>query len=879
MPYFWKFDASRLDDTALILSDGAKISYGELQRNAQYWKSKILSLSDGEPCFVVLEFETSSDAIAAYLGALDSGLALVVVEPGQAGPETSLRQIYAPEIIINRKPGHNAFEACRLDRIEGSGGSPQIAAHPDLRLLLSTSGSTGDPKLVRLSSQNIDSNARAIVEYLGILPSDKAMLTLPLFYSYGLSVLNSYLSAGGALVLNELSILDPEFWPMFRNTGATSLALVPHQFDLLEQTGFLEKANALSPKLKYITQAGGRLDPETARRFAIAGKSCNWDLVIMYGQTEAAPRISWVPPSELPDAVDTIGRAIPGGHIWLVDDEGTIITDPLIMGELVYEGPNVMMGYAESRADFARASETSALWTGDLAEQTEAGMFRIVGRKKRFVKLFGLRVNLDQIEALLSEKGIRIEAVAVRDILVLLYHEPDRGDEARHIVAERYKLRSSIILGAPLKQLPLLPSGKTDRPALQKIAEKVTEDQLSYALETKEASLAEILRQATRSCQVGPKDSFTSLGGDSLSYLQVQMALEERLGKVPDGWELLTLAQLNGLKPEATLKLGWSQVSIDVLLRLFAICLVVAQHASDFPLYGGTWILVLLIGYSAARFQSQAIENGHFKKLARNMLYPLIPLYFLIILTYWGLRDQVPFELFMLLQNYYTWPDTGNLLTPYWFVSLYAQIVGLLVLVSWSPETRRILKFNTFLAPLTLAMIVQAFLTLSIISGYYLSGREALWPVPHLASHGILELLPLVCMGWMIFTKEKNWHLVTIIISILWYSWILLQMEFATYTVILLFISVLLLSAKIRLPMPKAFVKILQNAAGLTLFVYLLHNPVVWFFRYSGWINTSQVIAIPLVIAISFSLAYVAKLLFDKMEGRLQRIFYKSKII
>ena len=873
MSRFWKLGGSYIDEAslALIFSDGTSVSYGALREMAASWREHLLALAEGQPCLVVLEFETTCEAIAAYLGALDSGLALVVSEPGHAGSETPLRQTYAPEILIGRGSGGGALEPRRLASPGRAVGAPTLAPHPDLRLLLSTSGSTGDPKLVRLSGENIDSNARSIAQYLSITHSDRAMLTLPLFYSYGISVLNSYLSAGASLVLNDRSVVDPGFWPVFRDADATSLALVPHQFDLLEGSGFLEKGDELAPGLRYITQAGGRLDPDTARRFAVAGRSQGWNLVMMYGQTEAAPRISWVPPEALPEAADTIGRAIPGGHLWLADENGNEITVPLTPGELVYEGPNVMMGYARDRADLARNPETPELRTGDIAELTETGLFRVVGRLKRFVKLYGLRLSLDQIEALLGRAGLKAEAVAVQDQLVLLHLDPDRGEEVRRIVAEEYDLPPSILHVAPLKKLPLLSSGKTDRPALQRLAEKVLEAASSAVAPGAEADLAEVLARATRSRHVAPGDSFNSLGGDSLSYLQVQMILEDRLGRAPDGWETMTLAQLKALEPVAVRRPGWGQINIDVLLRLAAISLVVAQHVSDYPLYGGTWILVLLIGYSAARFQVEALREGRVWNLARNMLYPIIPLYFLILLAYQSFRDQVPMEHFALLGNYYVWEDSSSFLTTYWFVSLYAHIVALLLLAAWVPVFRRALVRHQVTTPLILAAGINLFLTALLLSGQYLEGREGLWPIPHVASHGLLECLPLVLLGWALFARQKAWQLPIILGLTLWFCVLLNAMGVAAYSATLLLASTALLATGLRVAVPRAVARGLQQAAALTLFVYLLHNAVVWPIRYSGVIDIPQPVGIAVVLLGSFALAAVAKAAFDTLESRLRR--------
>lgn len=860
MSFFWNLSLHPASAPALILSDQTQISYGALDQAAQIWAEKIKAATRDASCLLALEFETSVDSIAAYLGALQSGMPVVLVEPGHAGPETPLQKVYTPEILIRRETADAPLALHRNTVVT----DPSISTpHPDLSILLSTSGSTGDPKLVRLSAQNIHSNADSIAQYLDVTSQDRAMLTLPLFYSYGLSVLNSYLARGAALVLNDDSVLEPKFWEVFQAAKATSLALVPHQFDLLEGSGFLKNAPAQAPSLRYITQAGGRLEPETARRFAAAGKTQGWDLVLMYGQTEAAPRISWVPPKSLPAAADTIGQAVPGGKLWIADEDGTEITASNIAGELVYEGPNVMMGYGQCREDLSRAAETPSLKTGDIAERTTDGFFRIVGRMKRFVKIFGLRLSLDQIEALLARHGHPTEAVAVYDKLVLLHREADQGETVRQIVSDEYDLPLSVLHIAPLAELPLLASGKTDRPALQRLAAEALAQDEANALPSSDVSISEVLAHATRSRTVGPNDSFNSLGGDSLSYLQVQMALEEHLGHAPQRWEDMKLSELEALTPKKD-GAKWTQLNMDVLLRLAAICLIVAQHASNYPLYGGTWILIALMGYSAARFQFPSIKKGQAKAIAWQMLYPIIPLYFLIMVTYNLGRDDVPWKFYLLMGDYHIWVDSSSFLIVYWFVGLYFKLVLMLLAFAAVPYLRNSLARAPFILPFGLSLACLIAVTNIELTGLS-DGRHIMWPIPHVGSHGFLECLPLFFAGWMIHVRDKIWQIPVIFAITIWNSALLMQLEVAFYTVVLLNIAVALLMSGLHINLPRSVNRVLQKAAGLTLFVYLLHHAVTYVARYTS-LALPNFEAVIFSVPISFLVAYLGKRAFDYFD-------------
>ena len=861
MSAFWYFQNTPPDSPALILPGAPAISYGALDRMAEAWRSDLLTLAAGRRPMVALEFSTTPEAIAAYLGALRSGLPLLVVEPGQLDPDSPLQRTWHPEIRLATTGGALRAQASAA---RADGPAPDLPEpHPDLALLLSTSGSTGDPKLVRLSGRNIASNAASIAEYLAITPADRAVTTLPLFYSYGLSVLNSYLAAGAALILTERSVIEPGFWDLFRAQGGTSLALVPHQFDLLERSGFAAQD---LPGLRYITQAGGKLAADSVRRFDALGKAAGWDLVLMYGQTGAAPRISYVPPAALPQAADTIGRAIPGGRLRLIDETGAEIPGPGVAGELVYDGPNVMMGYAETRADLARPAELTELRTGDIAERTGDGLYRIVGRMKRFVKIFGLRLSLDQIEALLRGRGITAQAVAVNDRLVLLHEDPAAGPAARDAVSAAYELPPGEIHVGHLDELPLLASGKPDHKALRARAAEVLRIEAERPKPAGQ-SLAEVLRLATRSAAVGPADSFTSLGGDSLSYLQVQMALEERLGAAPAGWENLSLATLEGLEtggaaPAAAARRGWSRLPVDVLLRLVAVALVITQHASAYPVHGGAWMLITLMGYTAARFQLRQIAEGEALRLGLRMLYPIVPLYFLLLAAAGVLLGRVPISSVLFLGNYHVWVERTPLII-YWFVSLYVQIVLLLMLVAALPPARRLLARFPWGAAAGLAGGLLAVEAALVLPAGYVTEHVAAWPWPHYATQGLIECLPLFLAGWMLQHMQGTAQkLATLLLGAVAIG-LFARLDVPPLAVGLLAATMGLLALNPQFAVPARAARLLQQLAAVTLFVYLLHVYVIFAL---AKLHLPQPVLVAASIACSFAVAVLAKQAFDLVD-------------
>lgn len=360
-----------------------------------------------------------------YLAALAAGHAVIPLEAG-ADPGPVIER-YDPRYVISEG------EVIERD-------AAPVELHPDLRVLLSTSGSTGSPKLVRLTARNVLSNADAIVTYLGLDPSERAIASLPISYSYGMSVLHSHLRAGASVVFTPHSIIRSEFWDEMRRHEVTSFAGVPYAYAMLERIGMRDMD---LPALRSMTQAGGRLEPEVALRYGAHTR-----FFVMYGQTEAAPRIAYVPPERLAEKAGSIGVPVPGGALRADDDE------------LVYSGPNVMMGYAESRADLARGDDLGGvLPTGDLGHADDDGFFYVTGRVKRIAKVYGQRVNLDEVEAAVDGPA---GAVAGEDRIDVF---AERGADARALAA-RFRLPPRAIRVHETERLPLRSSGKIDYGAL-----------------------------------------------------------------------------------------------------------------------------------------------------------------------------------------------------------------------------------------------------------------------------------------------------------------------------------------------------------------------------------------------------------------------------
>jgi len=276
---------------------------------------------------------------------------------------------------------------------------PSVVVSDNLSVLLATSGSTGSQKMVRLSKENLRSNALSIIEYLHITDKERPVLGLPMHYAYGLSIINSHLMVGATLLLTEASFVEREFLQFANNNGFTSFSGVPYAYESIKRVKIWHQK---MPTLKTLTQAGGILDKDVIKFFLDQLSPLGKKFYVMYGQAEATARISYLEPDCLKDKLGSIGKAIPGGKLSIADDNGNILTEPGRIGELIYEGPNVSLGYANCVADLIKGDENHGIiHTGDMGYRDSDGFYYIVGRKGRFIKLFGYRISLDHVEELL----------------------------------------------------------------------------------------------------------------------------------------------------------------------------------------------------------------------------------------------------------------------------------------------------------------------------------------------------------------------------------------------------------------------------------------------------------------------------------------------
>ena len=448
------------DSIALITQDSKFISYRMLSVAADDLGKHF----DGR-CLIFILARNDLESVVGYLGALRSRVVPVLIASDMhPGLLRNLVEKYQPKYLWLPQDHNLSLDQCdfiysyndySLLKIRSSLDYP---LHDSLAQLLTTSGSTGSPKLVRQSYLNINSNASSIAQCLKIVSTDRPITTLPISYTYGLSIITSHLLNGCSIILNNYTLMEKSFWVMMKTHAATTFGGVPYIFEMLKKLRF---SRMELPSLKVITQAGGGLPKEVVKEFADVCAQKGINFVVMYGQTEATARMSFLPTEYLNTKPSSIGIPIPGGQFWIEDDKKQIIANHNVEGELVYAGLNVSMGYALSFADLSKGDEMNGvLRTGDIAKRDEDGFYYIVGRKARFLKLFGKRVSLDEVEHLLRGAGFDCACSGSDDKLKIFLVGGGGSSEVIDFIVQHAGIHSSGFEVISVNELPRNGVGK-----------------------------------------------------------------------------------------------------------------------------------------------------------------------------------------------------------------------------------------------------------------------------------------------------------------------------------------------------------------------------------------------------------------------------------
>ncbi|MGZ8812872.1 MAG: AMP-binding protein [Mycobacterium sp.] len=807
-----------------VLTDTAQLTYRELADRA----AEAAQALAGPRRLVLLQTRNDIPTLVHYLGAVAAEHVVLPVDARR--DHTAIEETYAPDIVIDDRGIHHRH-ACGMS--PPSRLQDQRPLHDDLALLMSTSGSTGSPKLVRLSHANLVDNATVIAEYLDIRETDRAATTLPMSYCYGLSVIHSHLLVGAALILTDRSVVDEEFWELFRRHRGTSFAGVPYTFELLESVGF----DAVDlPHLRYVTQAGGRMPPERVQRFAELAQEAGFELFVMYGATEATARMSYLPTELALSRPNTIGRPIRGGSFTIEPLDGCADGD---VGELVYRGPNVMMGYAHGPDDLAIGKTVETLRTGDLARLSPDGLYEVVGRNSRFVKMYGLRIDLQQVEAALRGRGMPAFCTSDDNTLVVAVAGRHDDREVQRAAAEAAGVPAGAVRALGVEELPLLPSGKPDYETVRRLARR-TDQPPSTDLHGLFADMLQV-----DAATLDPDASFVDLGGNSLSYVTMTVRLERAIGQLPPDWQNMPIRQLEGITKPA--RRSWlATLETSVALRAAAIVLIVGSHAELFELWGGAHILLGVAGYNFGRFCLTPVpRNDRVRHLGNTIAWISVPSVLWVVIA-------------LLLTDHYTWTNlllANKFLGPHdsmtagrlWFVEVLVWTLVVLALVFWLPLMDRLERR----LPFTVAVV---FLVIGLALRYDILGLN-------LGRDAWFTMLAFwfFAIGWAASKATTTLQRVAVSVAMI----VSLQGYFdTTLRDVMVMAGLLLLIWVPTIRCPSALTVAVGVVADASLYTYLVHYQVYALF------GGHPAIGVLASLAVGVLLTYVVTVLRRWLRGR-----------
>ena len=431
---------------AAIDSNGDELTYADISLLSQQISTNIPKRA---LCFLLVE--NNIGGIAWTMGMLESSklVPLILNVKTEGSLYQQLLDTYKPSYICapNNVTQQGEFIDSQFGYQLRKVSDNHCVLHPELSHLLPTSGSTGSPKLVRHKYENIEAAGLNISNFFELKETDRPLMVLPLYYTMGLSMVFSHLRVGATILITGLSMTDINFWKFFKEQQATSFTGVPYSFQILNLMRFFRMD---LPHLELLTQGGGKMPTDLNIKFAeyCRDKGKRW--IATYGQSECTARMAYLPAKWALDKVGSIGIAVPNGELSLIDTDGQLITTPHTECEMCYRGKNVTMGYAREQADLALGDERNGyIRTGDLAYFDEDGCYYIVGRMGRFLKLFGMRVGLDECEQIIQTGyGIECACVGTDEKMIVYITNADKQNNVKdilvqktHIVATSFEVR------------------------------------------------------------------------------------------------------------------------------------------------------------------------------------------------------------------------------------------------------------------------------------------------------------------------------------------------------------------------------------------------------------------------------------------------------
>ena len=449
--------------TKIIFEDDKyKISIDKLKYYLNIYKKKY---SKKKKQLVFIKSDLSFGFLINYFLFLSLKYPLVILDPKISKKQLADNiKVFKPNFLLEpskNKKRNFGFKLKILSKLNHK-------FNPELRLLISTSGSTGKPKLVMLSEKNLKSNTFAICDYLKLKSNDSTILNLPTNYSYGLSIINTHFSKGSKILILKKIIIDKYFWEKFVNEKITTFYGVPETFDILKKIKI--KKNNFS-NLKFFAVAGGKIKKNTLNYFKNLSTKNKIDFFNMYGQTEASPRISYSQLKKNKYNLNSIGKALKGGKISLLDEKGKKIKKINVVGEILYSGPNVMLGYANNYKDLNnKRTNKYKLYTNDIGYFDKYRNIILLGRNSRFAKIDSKRIYLDDIDNFLNKKDVNSVSVDWKNNVFIFINKKVNEKEITNLIKKNFNLKLNQFKIRILKNIPKTNNNKINYKKLQEIA-------------------------------------------------------------------------------------------------------------------------------------------------------------------------------------------------------------------------------------------------------------------------------------------------------------------------------------------------------------------------------------------------------------------------
>ena len=445
--------------TAAIDDRGDHITYGELVE-----EGKNLAVHIPLRAVVFCLCENTVGSLIGFIGCYDNGrIPLLLNEGLDRSLLSTLIKKYTPAMLwvprhsVQEFPYELVYEAHDYALLKT--GYEVYPVNDQLSMLLTTSGSTGCPKLVRHKYGNIEANARNVAVAFGWTNEERPICALPMNYTMGLNVINTHLYTGCTILLTSASLASPLFWDFIKQEKGSNFTGVPFSYEVFFKLRFQRM------KLPYLTtlaSGGGKLTDKMFLALADYARDQGKRFIPSFGTTETSARMACLEAQYVHEKVNSIGKAIPEGELMLMDENGNILPDGEGDGELCYRGPNVTLGYAECREDLLRGDDFCGEYrTGDLAHRDADGFYYITGRLKRFVKIYGLRISLDQCEQLIRSE-FNMECACTGDDSMLRVYIVDASpvEAVKVWICKTLHLAPTVVMCMALPEITKNSSGK-----------------------------------------------------------------------------------------------------------------------------------------------------------------------------------------------------------------------------------------------------------------------------------------------------------------------------------------------------------------------------------------------------------------------------------